>query len=80
MSVRASKSAAFSQVLFFVIAFCVCAGRAQAQSVPYARSYAKPKDQVEQGLKDLQAYSGQKLPILDGFVAVGDKPLDRYER
>lgn len=51
-----------------------------AQSVPYARSYQKPKDQIEQGLKDLQAYSGQKLPILDGFVATSDKPLDRYER
>jgi hypothetical protein len=51
-----------------------------AQSVPYARSYQKPKDQIEQGLKDLQAYSGQKLPILDGFVGTSDKPLERYER
>ena len=50
------------------------------QAVPYARSYAKPKNEVEQALKDLQAYSGQKLPILDGFVAPGGKPLERYER
>lgn len=49
------------------------------QAVPYARSYAKSKQEVEQGLKDLQAYSGQKLPILDGFVAP-DRPLDQYER
>ena len=51
-----------------------------SQVVPYARSYAMPKDQVDQALKDLQAYSGQKLPILDGFVAPGTKPLDQYER
>jgi hypothetical protein len=39
-----------------------------------------PRAQVEQALKDLQAYSGQKLPLLDGFVAPPDKPLDQYER
>ena len=50
------------------------------QVVPYARGYAKPKNEVEQALKELQAYSGQKLPILDGFVAPGAKSLDRYER
>lgn len=35
---------------------------------------------MEQALRDLQVYSGQKLPALEGFVAMGDKPLDRYER
>ena len=39
-----------------------------------------PRAQLEQALKDLQAYSGQKLPVLNGFVATPDKPLDRYER
>jgi hypothetical protein len=39
-----------------------------------------PRPQIEQALKDLQAYSGQKLPVLDGFVAPAEKPLDRYER
>jgi hypothetical protein len=51
-----------------------------SQVVPYARSYTQPKEQVDRALKDLQAYSGQKLPILDGFVAAGSKPLDQYER
>ena len=59
---------------------CLLAEFASGQTIPYARSFAKPKEQIEQALKDLQAYSGQKLPILDGFVAAGDKPLDRYER
>ncbi len=56
------------------------AGLGAAQSVPYARSYAKSKEEVDQALKDLQAYAGQKLPIVDGFVAVEDKPLERFER
>jgi hypothetical protein len=51
-----------------------------AQTIPYARNFALPRPQVEQALKDLQAYSGQKLPVLDGFVAQPDKLLDRYER
>ena len=50
------------------------------QAVPYARSFAKSAEEVEGALKDLQAYSGQKLPIVDGFVATGDKPLNQYER
>src|SRR5258706_7531060 len=50
------------------------------QAVPYARSFSKCAEDVEVALKDLQAYSGQKLPIVDGFVATGDKPLNQYER
>jgi hypothetical protein len=50
------------------------------QAVPYARAFAKSAEEVGGGLKDLQAYSGQKLPIVDGFVATGDKPLNQYER
>jgi hypothetical protein len=50
------------------------------QAVPYARAFAKSAEEVESALKDLQAYSGQKLPIVDGFVATGDKPLNQYER
>jgi len=58
----------------------VCLQPASGQAVPYARSYAKPKNEVEQALKELQAYSGQKLPTLEGFVAPPAKPLERYER
>jgi hypothetical protein len=58
----------------------LCVPRAASQAVPYARNFAKPRIEVEQALKEMQAYSGQKLPTLDGFVAQGDKPLERYER
>jgi len=53
---------------------------AAAQAVPYARSFPKSKEEVEKALNELQAHAGQKLPIVDGFVAAGDQPLDRYER
>jgi hypothetical protein len=53
---------------------------AVAQAVPYARTFYKSKEEVESGLKVLQAYTGQKLPIVDGFVASAEQPLDRYER
>ncbi len=53
---------------------------AAAQVVPYAGTFAKSKDEVEKALKEMQAYAGQKLPIVDGFVATGDQALDRFER
>jgi hypothetical protein len=51
-----------------------------AQAVPYAHTFAKSKDEVEKALKDLEANTGQKLPIVDGFVASTGQPFDRYER
>lgn len=74
------KNAAAWRLLAGLSLCLCCAAVTLAQAVPYARSYAKPKEEVDRALKDLQAYSGQKLPILDGFVAPGNKPLDSYER
>ena len=53
---------------------------ASAQAVPYARTFAKSREDVDSALKEFQAYAGQKLPTVDGFVATGDQPLNRYER
>jgi len=72
-----------SRILFSLLLFVVCGApphNARAQAVPYARSFSKSKDEVDKALNELQAYAGQKLPIVDGFVAAGDQPLDRYER
>jgi hypothetical protein len=69
----------FFRLLLFVI--CVALPNiAVGQAVPYARSFPKSKDEVEKALNDLQASTGQKLPIVDGFIVPGDQPLDRYER
>lgn len=51
-----------------------------AQAIPYARTYRKSREEVESALKDLQAYSGQRLPTIEGFVASGASPLNQYER
>jgi hypothetical protein len=75
------KKFSLSELKFFSGLLVILAtAPAHGQAVPYARSYAKPKAEVEQALKELQAFSGQKLPILDGFVADVGKPLDHYER
>jgi hypothetical protein len=76
-----NKKLAVAMRLFFTgLAIAAGAFAVHAQAIPYARSYPQSKAQIEQALKELQASSGQKLPILDGFVAPGEKPLDRYER
>ncbi len=71
----------FSRLLLWVLPLSLLGPPlAFSQAMPYARSYSQPRIQVEQAIKALQGYSGQKLPTLDGFVAVGENPLDRYER
>src|SRR6266566_3529501 len=50
---------------------------ATAQAVPYARTYAKSNEEVDKALKEMQAYAGQKLPAVEGFVANAEHPLDR---
>lgn len=69
--------------VFWLLLFVVCSAlpnTAAAQAVPYARSFSKSKEEVDKALNELQAYTGQKLPIVDGFVAAEDQPLYRYER
>jgi hypothetical protein len=53
---------------------------AQEVAMPYARTFAKTKIEVDQALKELGAYAGQKLPTIEGFVAATPKPVGRYER
>ncbi len=71
------------KIRHFAVALVLCAFAvfsAYGQAMPYARTFSKPKTEVEQALKDLQAYTGQKLPIVDGFVGTTQQPLERYER
>jgi len=70
----------FAKIFLFLLYLASFPRWTHAQAIPYARSFTLPRPQIEQALKDLQAYSGQKLPVLDGFVARADNPLDRYER
>lgn len=74
---RYSPLALFTAILFLNF---LHAGTSIAQAVPYARTFLKSNEEVDSALKELQAYVGQKLPIVDGFVASVDQPLARYER
>jgi hypothetical protein len=38
------------------------------------------KEVVDEALKELQAYAGQRLPTVDGFVAQSDRSPDHFER
>ena len=64
----------------FLLLIIFVAHRAAAQAVPYARTFAKSSDEVRSALQEMQAYAGQKLPIVEGFVAADDRSLERFER
>jgi hypothetical protein len=71
------------RILFSLLLVVVCSAPphiAGAQTVPYARSFSKSKEEVAKALNEFRAYAGQKLPTVEGFVATGDQPLDRYQR
>jgi hypothetical protein len=82
-SVKISASH-FRQIAILVLLLLIVSNgelwQACAQAVPYARAFSKPKADVDKALAELGANTGQKLPIVDGFVATTDHPLDRYER
>ncbi len=77
---RQRQLLSFWTFLLLSIASIALPGLLAAQAVPYAATFAKSKDEVDRALKDTQAYTGQKLPVVDGFVATGDLPLNRFER
>ena len=72
-------SVSFLSLAMFIVSI-LTPRLASAQAVPYARTFAKSREDVDKALKELQAYAGQKLPTVDGFVATGDQPLNHYER
>jgi hypothetical protein len=44
------------------------------------RSFPQSKLAVEKKLKELQSATAGRLPLLDGFVVPGNRPLDRFQR
>ncbi len=68
----------FAFFLFFGPATSACL--AQGNAVPHSRTYPESKAEVGTALTEMQAYALQKLPTIDGFIAVSDAPSERYER
>jgi hypothetical protein len=52
----------------------------QAQNGGAERTFPQSKATVEKILKEMQAATSGRLPVLDGFATAGDHPLDRYQR
>jgi hypothetical protein len=52
-----------------------------AQSSGFERTFPQSKATVEKVLQQMQAATGGRLPVLDGFAtSTPDHPLDRYQR
>ena len=62
-----------------IVAFS-CAEGGQAQSKGYEHSFPQSKATVEKVLKEMQAGTAGRLPVLDGFATSADHPLERYQR
>jgi hypothetical protein len=51
-----------------------------AQGGGYERTFSQSKAVVEKVLKEMQAASSGRLPVLAGFASSADHPLERYQR
>jgi hypothetical protein len=67
------------RALVFLTIVLTAAPQVRAQAAPLEHTFHASRTVVESGLRELGAYAGGKLPILDGFVA-GEPSLDRYRQ
>ena len=68
----------FRVVAFFTFCgFALCTG---AQTSPNERAFPQSKATIERALKTVQSTVAGRLPLLEGFVVAGDRPLDRFTR
>jgi hypothetical protein len=77
---RTSDRYAFWCALLIAVVV-VCGVRSSlAQGGGYDRAFPQSKAAVEKVLKEMQAASSGRLPVLEGFATSADHPLDRYQR
>jgi hypothetical protein len=68
------------QVLAAIVAVSVLGQDRPAQTEGRERTFPQSKAAVEKCLQSLKSAMAGHLPVLDGFAASGDHPLDRYQR
>jgi hypothetical protein len=51
-----------------------------AQGSGFERTFPQSKATIEKALKDMEAATAGRLPVLDGFATSREHPLDRYQR
>lgn len=66
-------------MLAVLLAWC-SASSSRAQSSDSERVFPQSKATIEKAIKDMQAASAGRLPVLDGFAMAGEHPLDHYQR
>jgi hypothetical protein len=69
----------FWHALLLAAIFCG-AEASRAQSIGVERSFPQSKATVEKALKEMQAATAGRLPVVDGFATAADHPLERYQR
>ena len=78
------RAAGFRRILtraLFAAAVVACSMRwCLAQGSGLERTFPQSKAAVEKALKEMQAATAGRLPVLDGFATAADHPLDRYRR
>ena len=65
-------------VLLLLCTACVIASAQNTEAL--SQSFHAPKADVEQALKDLNAYQSGRLPFVEGFVGAIDQPLANFQR
>lgn len=69
----------FSCSLWVIVLAFSLHGSCLGQANGLERSFPQSKATVEQVLKGMQAATAGRLPVLEGFAAAADRPLDRYQ-
>jgi hypothetical protein len=65
----------------FLAALALTSARADGgQSKTYERTFPAPAATIKKILQQMQGSMAGHLPVLDGFVVVGEHPLDHYQR
>jgi len=64
-----------------IIALCVLVAiPLESQTNSAERSFPQSKSAIENALKSLQSSLAGRLPVLEGFARIAERPLDRYQR
>jgi hypothetical protein len=66
-------------MLVAMVVLC-CVDSSRAQGSDSERAFPQSKATIEKSLKDMQPSTAGRLPVLDGFAAAAEHPLDHYQR
>jgi hypothetical protein len=77
---RIGAAAMRGAIAIRIVCVALLCAAAFAQAGEYERAFPQSKASVEKALKEMQAATGGRLPVLDGFATPGDHPLESYKR